>query len=130
MSTPVTSGRRFGLGRKALTPREHCKRCQELVETADQMVLNYILANGRQVEIINRLIKNPDAAQEVVSLGQLLAEKDALITHLYSYVGANLPPGEAQVIQDVIDNYRQEVKDSERHDAGAEGQEASGPAGT
>lgn len=114
MTEPVTMGRKFGLGRANWKPREHCKRCAEIVELADQTVMNYILANGRQVEIINRLLENPDHAAEVISLAQLLAEKDSLISAIYNEV----PPGvDGQHVRDLIDEYRKEVADSEGHDA-------------
>lgn len=121
---PATLGRRFGLGRQSLpTPREHCRRCGEITERADQVIMNYIMANGRQVEIINRLLKDPDATKEIVALGQLLAEKDSLITHLYGLAVGQPGLVDRQDIKDAVDNYRQEVTDATgERDAGSAGQ--------
>lgn len=110
--TPSTRGRTWGLGRDGFPmPREHCKRCAEITARADQMVTNYILANAQQVQIINRLLKNPDPDHEVLVLGEQLAEAKAVLEYLYDIA---VTPGlvARQDVRDAIDTYRGEVGDA------------------
>jgi hypothetical protein len=82
MSQPSTFSKRFGIGRNLPTPREHCKRCSQITHRADEIVSNYVMANYRQKQTIDRLVnKNPEAVAEIVYLNEQLAERDAALMY-------------------------------------------------
>jgi hypothetical protein len=83
------------------------------------MVSNYVIANGRQVDIINRLLENPDHTKEVVRLGQLLAEHEAFIDYLFNEARSDTDEGHD--LRTRIEEFRSEVSDAEGPDAGAAG---------
>lgn len=105
---PVTLGRRHGLGSALPQPREHCNRCKEITERASQMAMNYIMANARQVAIINRLLKDSSATKLLVAQGELLAEMDSLLDTIYTHAHVSAP------VRVLIEAYRAEVEESDR----------------
>lgn len=115
---PVTFGRKHGLGRTQMpTPRQHCQRCAEITERADQIIQNYIIANSNQVQIINRILQDPDATKEVVHAGELLSEAYSFI----EWLRTQLVYEEDEHLRTAIDGFFKEVKGDGGSDRGAEG---------
>lgn len=80
------------------------------------MVSNYVIANGRQVDIINRLLhEDSNATKEVIRLGQLVAERDAFLEHLYNDARSDTDEGYA--LRNAIELFWKEVNGGEGTDS-------------